>query len=291
MMLSELGDEAIDTTLFDAAQPPFSDQVLQTTWEELARQKYVELIGTTQYRLTSQGWLVGLELSGAVQSPTYQERVGRLLAAMKRHVKARTGAAIVQLRQLADESGEPEGWIFNVIDSKASATGNQRTGARWHSGDRGRLVEIPVDFNLEPIDIAAALTIEHLQRIRQLEERLEELKADRARFHCPYCDAEISDVGHQDFPDYHCVVTYERFACGYCTADGFEASPCPYGPHWPTVEEFEFVAERQGSLWVCSPRAKTARARQVHISQVIGQTKEETEEKARKAAAPKNKGR
>jgi len=290
LMLRELGDKAIDTSFFNHGQPPFKDQILRTTWEELERQGYVESI-SIQYRLTAKGWLVGLTITGTAQSARYQERLGLLLAAMKRHVKPRADSAIVSLRQLADESGEPEGWIFNVIDSKAGDTENKRTGARWFGGERGRLIEIPVDFNLEPIDIISALTLQHLERIQELEERLEAVEEDRAQFHCPYCDAPFSGVAHQDYPDYHCIITYESFACGYVTADGSEHSPCSYGPNWPTLDEFDFIAKQNGNQWICHPLAKTARARRVHIYPRVGQTKEEAEERAKESAIPRAKER
>jgi hypothetical protein len=276
------------------------------------RQERVTTVGSSLYRLTPSGWLVAIELSGEAQSKTYQERVGRLLAAMKLRVKPRTDSAIVPLRQLADESGEPEGWIFNIIESKAGSTGDQRTGARWYAGEKGRLVEIPVDFNLEPIDVAAALTERHLERIRELETRLAELEEERQEFHCPYCDSPLSGIHYQDYIEEHCIVTYEEFACGYTTADGSEERPCPYGPNWPAVDEFEFVAQQEkstlledfgviaktrrrgrekqdNSRWVCWPVAKTPRAKRIDIRPGIGRTKEEAEAAAKKAVARKQK--
>jgi hypothetical protein len=289
LMIQALGDRALDTNLFDPGQPPFDGQILRTTWGELARQDHVEIVGASQYRLTAKGWLVGLEATGMGKSDEYQHRLGRVIAAMKGHVKGRKDSAIVPLNQLATESGEPEGWIFNIIDSRSSSTGNQRTGAGWYEGARGRLVEIPVDFNLEPVDIVSALTVQHLERIDELEARLEEVEQDRAQFHCPHCDAPISGIGHQDYPEHHCIVTYESFECGYRTADGAEDAPCPYGPRWPTLDEFDFITKQDGNMWVCYPAGKTARARQVHIYREVGRTREEAEERARRAAAPKKK--
>lgn len=290
LMMRELGDRAIDTTLFDSYQPPFSGTILRTTWEELVRAECVGRIGVSQYRLTAKGWLVGLELSGISQSQGYMERVGGLLATMKRHVKGRKDSAIIELHQLALECGEPEGWLFNVIDSRASSSmGSGRTGARWFRAESGRLVEIPVDFNMEPIDIAAALTVGHLEKIQALEERIDDIETDRAQFHCPYCDAPTSGMGGEDFPNHYCYVTYQHFACGYVTADGFEEVPCPYGPHWPELEEFDFMTKQDGDMWVCYSLAKTDRARRVHIFRQVGRTKEEAEERARRAAAPKTK--
>jgi hypothetical protein len=289
LMLQELGDRAIDTSFFHPHQPPFEDRVFRTTWEELVRLGHIESVSSPQYRLTAQGWLVGLEISGSCGSEAFLERLGRVLGTMKRHVKGRRDSVVVPLQQLAEESKEPEGWIFNVVDSKASSTGNDRTGANWFGRERGRLVEIPVDFNLEPVDIASSLTLEHLRRIRQLEERLEEVEEDRAQFHCPDCDAPISGVGHEDYPEHHCIVTYESFQCGYVTADGFEHAPCPYGPNWPTLDEFDFVSKSEGAIWFCYPTAKTDRARRAHVHYQGGSTKEEAEERARKAASPKIK--
>src|ERR1022692_725014 len=53
-----------------------------------------------------------------------------------------------------------------------------RTGATWYRNEKGRLVEIPVDFDLEPVDIVTALTVGHLKRIEELEARLEEVEED-----------------------------------------------------------------------------------------------------------------
>ena len=52
LMLAELADGAIDTTLFDTGVPPFRENVLRTTWEELLREGYVEAVGA-RWRLTT----------------------------------------------------------------------------------------------------------------------------------------------------------------------------------------------------------------------------------------------
>ena len=287
LMLQELGDRAIDTTFFDSSRPPFEGRVLRTTWEELDRQGNVQRMGSSLYRLTPKGWLIGLEILGTSKSSEFMERLGRLLAAVKAHVKGRRESATVSLQQLAEESKEAEGWIFNVIDSRASSTGSDRKGADWM--ERGRLVSIPVDFNLKPVDIASALTAQHLQRMRELEERLEAAEEDRAQFHCPYCDAPFVGAHDEDYPEHHCIVTYEGFACGYVTADGQEHVPCPYGPNWPTLDEFDFVTKQDGHSWVCYPTGKTDRARRVHVFREMGRTREEAEELAKKAASRKTK--
>jgi hypothetical protein len=173
---------------------------------------------------------------------------------MKSHVKGRHESTVVDLPTLAAESNEPEGLIFNIIESRASSpVSAARRGATWFENERGRLVEVPVDFNMEPVDIAEALTVPHLEKIQALEERLERVEEERAQYHCPHCDAEISGITGQDFPEHHAYVTYETFACGRVTADTWEEGPCPYGPNWPHLDEFEFVVREQGDLFVCYP--------------------------------------
>ena len=72
---------------------------------------------------------------------------------------------------------------------------------------------------------------------------------------------------------------------------GWEEAPCPYGPNWPQLDEFEFVVREQGQLFVCYPMPKTDRARRARAtSGELGGTKEEAEENARLAVAPKVKG-
>jgi hypothetical protein len=288
LLIQELGDRAIETKLFDSTAEPFASQIIRTTWEEIVRAEYVEAVGARQYRLTAKGWVAGLEITELAQSREYEARLGRLFAAMKAHVKPRETSAIVDLATLAVESGEPVGWIFNVIDSKASTT-TKRTGAGWYAGERGGLVEIPVDFNLEPIDIAAALTVGHLERIQELEERLEEVEEDRAQFHCPHCDAPVSSIGYQDYPEHHCIVTYQSYGCGYLTGDDQEEKPCPYGPRWPQLDEFDFVTEQSGAIWFCHAVPNTDRARRVDVMRQSGKTRDEAEMRARAAAAPKKK--
>jgi hypothetical protein len=109
-------------------------------------------------------------------------------------------------------------------------------------------VERRVSEYLEGVDIASVR--QYPQRIRELEERLGEVEEDRAEFHCPYCDSAISGVSQQDYPEHHCMVTYESFGCGYVTADGYEEAPCPYGPNWPALDDFDFITKKDGDMWI-----------------------------------------
>jgi hypothetical protein len=195
-MLSALGVAAIDTTLFDSDKPPFAETILPTTWEDLGRADYVSTIGKAEYRLTAKGcW----SCQGR-KAEVYLERLGRVFAVMKAHVKGRRESKVVDLRMLATESNEPEGLIVNIIESRASSLASAgRYGAMWFKNERGRLVEISLDFNMEPIDITAALTIPHLETIQELEERLERVEEERAQYHCPIAMLSSSDGAHKIF--------------------------------------------------------------------------------------------
>lgn len=294
LMFEDLGDDPLNLRVFSSNDPRYRKTVDRTTWEDLVRNDHlilaVETVGACIYRLTPKGWLLCLELTGASQSNEFKERLGRIIAAMKRHVKGRSAPAILSALELANESQEPFGLVFNVIDSRASSSLNSgRIGATWLKGYEGQLVEIPVLFNMEPIDIAAGLNLKHLQLIENLEERLQKAEEGRAQFHCPDCDSIIVSSGTEDIPEAHCDVMHEHYACGRHTVDGFEEAPCPYGPRWPGLDEFEFRTEKNGSFWTCHALPKTQRARKVFLLPVHEKTKEDAEAMARKVAAPKKK--
>jgi len=295
LMFEDLGETPISLRSFQSNDPAYATKIDRTTWEDLVHCEYLELVvaaeGRRVYRITPKGWLLCLELTGTSKSAEFKERLGRIIGAMKRHVKGRSDPKFISPWQLASESGESFGLVFNVIDSRASSSLNSgRIGATWYKGQRGQLLEIPINFSMEPIDIAAGLSVEHLEKIEDLEARLQEVEGDRAKFHCPDCDAPLIGGGEQDFPEAHCIVSYENYACGLTLADGFEESPCPYGPRWPRPEEFEFRTESHGSFWSCYALAKTDRARRVSLPVANAVTKNEAEALARKRASPKKKG-
>lgn len=289
LMLRELGSGSIQSTFFDGAGPPFNT-VLQTSWAELESQAYVVRTGGSRYRLTAHGWLVALEAAGMRQSHVFIGKVGRILAELKRHIKPRKESAVVTVSEIAKDSGETEGLVFNVIDSRASSIFNSgKAGAKWVENERGVLIEIPVNFGIELIDIVSALSVQNLAKIEDLEERLRVAEEDRARHHCPDCDAEVVQMGNADYPEHHCVVTYETFACGLVLADGFEESPCRFGPRWPKIQEFDFVTIESGGGWSCNVIGKTTRARAVHIPISHAGSKEDAEMMARHHVSPQKK--
>jgi hypothetical protein len=290
LMLQELGAGAVQTTFFDGSDPTFK-AVLQTSWAGLESQGLVLKSGGSKYRLTAHGWLIALEAGGVRQKPEFLKKVSNILAALKRCVKGRAGSAVATVSEIASSSGEPEGLVFNVIDSKASSIFNSgRAGATWVDNERGVLIDIPVNFGTEPIDIVAALSVENLAKIEDLEERLRATEEDRARHHCPDCDAEVVQKGDVDYPDHHCLVTYETYGCGLILADGFEESPCPFGPRWPKIDEFEFITTQTDGFWTCNVIGKTKRAKTIHLPTSNGHTKEEAEQMARRHTVPQRHG-
>lgn len=294
LMFEDLGETAINLKCFQSNDPVYATQIERTTWEDLVYCEYLELVVSTEgcrvYRFTPKGWLFCNELNETLKSTGFRKKLGRIFGAMKRHVKGRHEPKFISPVQLASESGESFGLVFNVIDSRASSSLNSgRFGATWYKGQRGQLVEIPVNFSMEPIDIAAGLSVEHLEKIEALEERLQKVEEDRANFHCPDCDAPLIGGGQQDFPESHCIVSYENYSCGLTLADGVEESPCPYGPRWPRLEEFEFRTESHGSFWSCYTQAKTERARRLSLPVAHAATKNDAEALARHSASPKKK--
>jgi hypothetical protein len=289
LMLRELGFGSIQVTFFDATATPFSDAIFRTTWAELESQGYVLRTGESRYRLSARGWLVALEADGIGQE--FRDQYGRIVGALKRHVKGRTADAVATLSDIANASGEPKGLIFNIIDSRATTSLNSgRVGAIWVENERGVLIDIPVNFGSEPLDITAALSAVHLAKIEELEEALRVANKDWARRHCPDCDSEIVQMGDVDHAEDHCIVSYETYACGLVLADGFEESPCHYGPRWPKIEEFDFVTTPSGRGFRCTVVGKTERAKRIHLPVAYGKTKEEAELIARDQAVPIKEG-
>ncbi|MGE3845058.1 MAG: toll/interleukin-1 receptor domain-containing protein [Vicinamibacterales bacterium] len=57
----------------------------------------------------------------------------------------------------------------------------------------------------------------------ELQKTLEEL----APYKCPDCGAPLVSSHQQDFPEDHCIVTFDTSECGHQTADGYTERPCP----------------------------------------------------------------
>ncbi len=99
--------------------------------------------------------------------------------------------------------------------------------------------------------------------------------------------AAVSAIATQDFPEAHCDVTFQRYSCGFVTGDGSEESPCPFGPNWPQLDEFDFITKEDGIGWTCQAVPKTPRARKIHLVRQGGSTKDEAENRAKATARPR----
>jgi hypothetical protein len=271
-MLAALGASAIDESLFDPEHPPFRDSH-STTWDELAGQGWIEELEGT-YRLTGTGWLGALRLTKQLGDQRFLDSVGRALGAMKAHIKAsgRKNAALVPLKQIAGEAGLPEGFVYNLIESRLVEEHHGRTGAKWR--DKGRMILIPRDFNIEPADLNNVIREEADLLIDELKERLEMAEQELGRYQCPHCKSGLCSVGSVELSE-HDSGTYESFECGYAAIDGWQQHPCPKDPKFPKLDEFELKTVQRGDEWMCYAIGKTPYAKQLNSLSAPGRTEDE----------------
>jgi hypothetical protein len=147
LMMEELGDEAIDH-LFQTDTPRFAN-IYSTTWQLLEDQRLVKRTHYIwkEYKLTGPGWLKGLEIRGARDEPEMQQRVGKVMAELKKRVDARQEEANEYLGSIATGAGMPENLLFNIIESNYIEIVFRRKGVQWDpSSGHGFAVVIPVDF-------------------------------------------------------------------------------------------------------------------------------------------------
>ncbi len=114
------------------------------------------------------------------------------------------------------------------------------------------------------------------EALEQAKQELEATRGELAPYKCSDCGAPLVSSHQQDFPEYHCIVTYDEFACGHLTADGSTERPCPKSRTFPRLEDYEFVYREDAQVgWICWPRAKTPAARSVSLRDGYGRTQEE----------------
>jgi DNA-binding XRE family transcriptional regulator len=89
---------------------------------------------------------------------------------------------------------------------------------------------------------------------------------------CPSCGALV--VGRHSVSLEYGDDEVEIFECGYTR--GSQPRPCPRGPDFPGLEDYEFWydVDADGSFW-CYARGKTDAARQVHLQPGPGRTQEQ----------------
>src|SRR6059036_44592 len=133
LMMAELGDGAVSKTFFDPSREPFA-AVYPTTWKELGDQGWVgelQLCGRKCYRLKGAGWIEGLWRTGQSKGELLSQRMGRFAAVLKGHVKGREHDVVILLDALVRESGLPEGWVFNAVESNLLGKLWNKRDASW----------------------------------------------------------------------------------------------------------------------------------------------------------------
>jgi hypothetical protein len=127
---------------------------LATTLAELKSQQLVELAvqnSPQPWRLTLNGWLCAQRVAGYFDSDAFNERRGRLCAAMKKMVKGRQGDVFASEQQIADEAGLPPDWVWNVLRGEVLRIVDpmKRNEFRFQQGS----VRIPLTFGQEPVNL------------------------------------------------------------------------------------------------------------------------------------------
>jgi len=149
LMLQNLGDRRISDCLFDVAQAPLN-VVPQAIWLDLQENSYVEHSRDSRhYILTGRGWLRALQESRATQDKTFRRTVSNLIEAIKKHFKGGHVGRMVSPQTLAQESGIPENWIYNAVESNLIEGEFQKRGIVWANGFEGKLIHVPAAFGSE----------------------------------------------------------------------------------------------------------------------------------------------
>lgn len=147
LLLERLGDRAIykDEVLND--DPSFTG-VYPTTWKDLEDVNLVSArpgLNWCHYQLTGEGWLEALRLTGELDTVEFQERFGRLNAALKGFI-SRHQEGFQQVHVVAQQAEVPEDWLYNILKSHMWEQKQNRCGA--HLDQSETMVVIPIRFNM-----------------------------------------------------------------------------------------------------------------------------------------------
>lgn len=149
--LDRLGDRPIymDEVLSDDESVK---DIYATTWQELEERGLVKArygIAWCRYQLTGHGWLKALKLKGELETPEFQERLGRLNATLEGFVKGRREEGIEQVHVVAAKAEVSEEWLYNILESRIWQRELKRIGAEFD--DSQTMVIIPIRFDMEPL--------------------------------------------------------------------------------------------------------------------------------------------
>lgn len=122
------------------------------------------------------------------------------------------------------------------------------------------------------------------EELRQRSEELSKTREDLAPYKCSDCGAPLVSSHQQDFPEHHCIVSFDTYACGHQTADGYTERPCPKSPHFPRLDDYEFsFKEDSREGWLCFAKPMTPASRSVHLPVGQGRTQEDAARYVREA--------
>lgn len=102
------------------------------------------------YLLTLNGWYVAQNVSGRFDSEEFDQRRGRLCAAMKKATAGRNERAIVDWRHLAAEAKVPADWLLNVFEAQVLHRLDPK--GRYHVRFEPPNVRIEPTFGQEPVE-------------------------------------------------------------------------------------------------------------------------------------------
>lgn len=125
--------------------------ILPTTWIEFKKRYLIQeaLPGSGYYTLSGSGWIAGLKLLNQFDTPEMKSRTGKLCAALKDRVKGRQYEQLVHVSEIASEADLSEDFVRDAIESDLIRELFGTKGAGWATPqDRGKFIEIPVDFGL-----------------------------------------------------------------------------------------------------------------------------------------------
>jgi hypothetical protein len=128
-------------------------RILPTTWKELKDQGFVRQTNSRwSYTLSGRGWITGLKLLSQLDTDEMKAKVGTLCAVLKAKVKGRADDNYATVDEIASESGLPDDFVRDAIESDLIQELFGTKGAEWGGHeDRGRFIRIPNDFGLQPL--------------------------------------------------------------------------------------------------------------------------------------------
>jgi hypothetical protein len=129
---------------------------LRTTIVDLKDAGYIKQVAqfgssATPFLLTIEGWFKAQEVSGRFASAEFDERRGRLCAALKSFIDGRHAFAIVHIDHVVAKCGLPFDFVWNMLEARVLPRLDPK--GRFDVGFENRNVRIEPTFGQEPIDL------------------------------------------------------------------------------------------------------------------------------------------